>query len=82
MWRPVGSGVMPKEEVGFMVRYLFDGEKGLEMLERIDRRVDRLPGQRNLHLLTKACGAARADGLKTDLFDIHSMDASEQEATH
>jgi len=53
-WRPVGSGVMPKREVGFLVHYLFDGEKGADALQRIDRRVDRLPGQSELHLLTSA----------------------------
>jgi len=53
-WRPVGSGVMPKEEVGFLVRYLFDGEAGHAMASRIDRRVDRLPGQSDLHLLDTA----------------------------
>ena len=53
-WRPVGSGVMPKREVGFLVNYLFDGNKGADVLERIDRRVDRLPGQSDLHLLTRA----------------------------
>jgi hypothetical protein len=53
-WRPVGSGVMPKEEVGFLVKYLFDGERGNAMASRIDRRVDRLPGQSNLHLLDLA----------------------------
>jgi hypothetical protein len=53
-WRPVGSGVMPKKEVDFLVRYLFDGREGRAMAERIDRRVDRLPGQRDLHLLTTA----------------------------
>ncbi len=53
-WRPVGSGVMPKPEVGFLVNYLFEGTKGAELLERIDRRVDRLPGQNDLHLLTRA----------------------------
>jgi hypothetical protein len=53
-WRPVGSGVMPKKEVGFLVQYLFDGQKGREILERIDRRVDRLPGQHDLHLLRRA----------------------------
>ena len=53
-WRPVGSGVMPRREVGFLVKYLFEGEKGRDVLERIDRRVDRLPGQGNLHLLTRA----------------------------
>jgi hypothetical protein len=54
LWRPVGSGVMPKDEVGFLVDYLFTGQKGKAVLERIDRRVDRLPGQENLHLLTRA----------------------------
>ena len=53
-WRPVGSGVMPRREVGFLVNYLFAGPKGREVLERIDRRVDRLPGQGDLHLLERA----------------------------
>jgi len=53
-WRPVGSGVMPKAEVDFLVRYLFDGPNGTAMAERIDRRVDRLPGQEGLHLLKTA----------------------------
>jgi hypothetical protein len=54
LWRPVGSGVMPKVEVGFMVRYLFDGPRGNDVARRIDRRVDRLPGQGGLHLLESA----------------------------
>jgi hypothetical protein len=45
---------MPKREVGFLVNYLFDGNKGTDVLERIDRRVDRLPGQSDLHLLRHA----------------------------
>jgi hypothetical protein len=53
-WRPVGSGVMPNREVGFLVHYLFAGDMGREILERIDRRVDRLPGQHDLHLLERA----------------------------
>jgi hypothetical protein len=53
-WRPVGSGVMPTREVGFLVDYLFAGDKGREALQRIDRRVDRLPGQGDLHLLQRA----------------------------
>jgi hypothetical protein len=53
-WRPVGSGVMPDREVGFLVDYLFQGPRGAATLERIDRRVDRLPGQRGLHLLSGA----------------------------
>jgi len=54
LWRPVGSGVMPKEEVGFLVKYLFEGQMGANVAARIDRRVDRLPGQHNLHLLDTA----------------------------
>jgi hypothetical protein len=53
-WRPVGSGVMPKPEVDFLVDYLFDGPAGGAMAARIDRRVDRLPGQGDLHLLKTA----------------------------
>jgi hypothetical protein len=53
-WRPVGSGVMPKHEVGFLINYLFDGNRGADVLARIDRRIDRLPGQGDLHLLTRA----------------------------
>jgi rubrerythrin len=58
LWRPVGSGVMPKEEVGFLVKYLFDGPAGAAVAARIDRRVDRLPGQEQLHLLGRAVSQA------------------------
>jgi hypothetical protein len=46
--------------VGFLVHYLFDGEKGADALQRIDRRVDRLPGQSELHLLTSAVAGLSA----------------------
>jgi hypothetical protein len=62
-WRPVGSGVMPKQEVDFLVRYLFDGPDGTAVAERIDRRVDRLPGQGDLHLLTSAVTKLSAHAL-------------------
>jgi rubrerythrin len=54
LWRPVGSGVMPHEEVGFLVGYLFQGDEGRRFTSRIDGRVDRLPGQADLHLLATA----------------------------
>jgi hypothetical protein len=53
-WRPVGSGVMPPHEVASLVRYLFDGDGGRNALARIDRRVDRLPGLADLHLLARS----------------------------
>ncbi len=75
-WRPVGSGVMPEHEVGFLVRYLFDGQKGNDVLERIDRRVDRLPGQNSLHLLT-ARRSARELTISFRLSDIRDATTSE-----
>lgn len=54
LWQPVGSGVMPRGEVAFVCQYLFAGPDGRAVAERIDRRVDRLPGLGGLALLTSA----------------------------
>ncbi len=54
LWRPVGAGVMPVSELSFLVRHLFSGDDGRQMAERIDRRVDRLPGLAGLGLLSTA----------------------------
>jgi len=43
-WAPVGSTLLPPSEVTFMAHHLFGGAEGRALLERIDRRVDRLPG--------------------------------------
>jgi hypothetical protein len=53
-WAPVGSTLMPRSEVAFMARHLFSGPDGRAMTERIDRRVDRLPGQAGLRVATNA----------------------------
>jgi hypothetical protein len=53
-WSPVGSDVMPEPEVHHLISYLFDGETGNAMAERIDRRIDRLPGLNGLGLVGKA----------------------------
>ena len=53
-WGPVGSTVMPDDEVRFMVGHLFDGADGRAMAERIDRRITRLPGLGGLRLVTPA----------------------------
>jgi hypothetical protein len=50
-WKPVGSDVMPEPEVRFMVGHLFSGPEGQTIVERLDRRVDRLPGLQCLGLL-------------------------------
>ena len=50
-WRPVGSGVMPQAETQFLIDTLFAGEAGRNAAARLDRRIDRLPGQSGLHLI-------------------------------
>lgn len=51
LWSPVGAGVMPQGEVDHLIDYLFCGSDGSAAAARIDRQVDRLPGQAGLHLL-------------------------------
>jgi hypothetical protein len=53
-WSPVGSGVVPDTEVDFLGTSLFGDPEGHAMAERIDRRVDRLPGLGGLNLLAHA----------------------------
>jgi hypothetical protein len=62
-WRPVGHGVRPESEVGFLITHLFGDAAGREAAARIDRHVDRLPGMGGLHLVRSALeryGAAPA----------------------
>jgi len=59
-WAPVGSGVVPDREVDFLRTYLFGDQDGLAMADRIDRRVDRLPGLGGLHLLQGAVSGLAA----------------------
>jgi hypothetical protein len=56
-WSPVGTGVLPPEDVTFLGRYLFGGEDGRSVVERIDRRIGRLPGLEGLALLDGAVAA-------------------------
>ncbi len=62
-WGPVGSGVMPKQEIRFLGTYLFGDERGREAARRIDRHIDRLPGLDGLHLVEHAVDDALAHGL-------------------
>jgi rubrerythrin len=54
LWAPVGSGVMPRTEVAYLVDHLFADEDGRAMAARIDRRIDRLPGLADLGLVSGA----------------------------
>lgn len=53
-WTPVGAGAMPDPEVAFTVGHLFGGSEGRAAAQRIDRRVDRLPGLAGLGLVERA----------------------------
>lgn len=54
LWDPVGSKVMPDEECRHLVRTLFGGPDGRAIVERIDRRIDRLPGLADLGLMDRS----------------------------
>ena len=56
LWSPVGASVMPEEDTRHLARTLFAGDAGRAMLERVDRRIDSLPGLDGLGLLTAAMG--------------------------
>jgi hypothetical protein len=53
-WAPVGSGIMPRDDVRFLVTYLFGGPDGLLSAGRIDRRISALPGLGGLALVRQA----------------------------
>jgi hypothetical protein len=57
-WEPVGTGVVPDQEVDFLRTYLFGDVDGMALADRIDRRVDRLPGLEGLSLLRGAVSEA------------------------
>jgi len=60
-WAPVGSTLLPRSEVAFLAGHLFTGRDGRAMTERIDRRLDQLPGLGGLHLATGAAHRLTAD---------------------
>ncbi len=60
LWRPVGSGIMPQVETDFVIRHLYGGADGAPFVERIDRRIEALPGLEGLHLIQGAVGERAA----------------------
>jgi rubrerythrin len=54
LWEPVGAQVMPLEETQHLVRTLFGGPDGRAVADRIDRRIDALPGLEGLGLMAGA----------------------------
>lgn len=58
LWAPVGSSVMPKEEVTFLANHLLGDDEGRSYAQRIDRRIDSLPGLDGLSLVQRAVDRA------------------------
>ncbi len=54
LWEPVGSGVMPDAEARHVVATLFGDEEGRRFVDRIDRRIDALPGLEGMGLMAGA----------------------------
>jgi hypothetical protein len=55
-WGPVGSTIQPKVETRFVLDYLMGGAEGAKHISRLDRKVDTLPGQEGLELVSTAVG--------------------------
>ena len=70
LWSPVGSGVMPEAETAHLATYLMCGPDGLATAQRIDRRVDRLPGLAGLALLQRSIAGLGANPNKEGAIPI------------
>ncbi|BCJ39116.1 hypothetical protein Athai_66190 [Actinocatenispora thailandica] len=53
-WGPVGSTIEPKRETAFVLSYLLGGAEGAKHIERIDRKMDELPGLGGMDLVRRA----------------------------
>ena len=43
-WGPVGSSIMPPDEVTHVMGHLFAGEEGLREIRKLDEHISRMPG--------------------------------------
>lgn len=43
-WKPVGAGIMPDEELDFLITYVFAGNSGRSEVRHVDQTIARLPG--------------------------------------
>ncbi len=52
-WQPVGAGILPEEDTRHLMSFLMGGP-GLKLIDRIDEKIDNLPGLAGLRLARKA----------------------------
>ena len=67
-WAPVGNGDVPKIETSFTTAYLFGSGDGMELIDRIEDRIDALPGLKGLNLVRTGIANARAHVIEQEGF--------------
>lgn len=65
-WDIVGNGDVPRSETAFAGAYLFGGDEGNALIERVEARIDALPGLAGLNLVRTAIRNATAEVLETE----------------
>lgn len=65
-WDIVGNGDVPRSETAFAGAFLFGGDEGHELVQRIEQRIDALPGLAGLHLVTNAIRTATEEVRATE----------------
>ena len=59
-WAVVGSGDVPKIETSFAAAYLFGAGDGAQLIEKVEDRIDALPGLGGLGLVRSGIAEATA----------------------
>jgi hypothetical protein len=65
-WAPVGTGGVPRIETSWVTTYLFGSGAGIALIDRIEERIDALPGLGGLDLVRAAIAEARAHVLAVE----------------
>jgi hypothetical protein len=58
-WAPVGNGAVPKVETSFVTVFLFGHAEGRELIDRVEQRIDALPGLSGMNLVRSSIDKAR-----------------------
>jgi hypothetical protein len=56
-WGPVGSSVMPPDEVSHVMGHLFAGEEGMREIRKLDDHISKMPGLEGLTIVETAMKA-------------------------
>jgi len=65
-WDIVGNGDVPRSETAFAGAYLFGGDEGNVLIDRVEARIDALPGLAGLGLVRTAIKTATDEVIQTE----------------